>query len=188
MPGTTIGGTTIDQKALEDCIALFEEKYEDKTGNDWHDRDRFVKHPQKMYPIDIDHGEDAEVESKLLESDISSSLKKPVQDLMRLIFDIESMKKAMLEYEIDMDKMPLGKISKKQIQQAYSVLTELLTLIKSGSQEKAKFIAASNKFYTLIPHNFGVDGPRYVNIIKIIYFLPYKVFTLVWNIYITFEM
>ena len=43
-----------------------------------------------------------------------------------MIFDVESMKKAMLEFEIDLKKMPLGKLSKAQIESAYKVLTELL--------------------------------------------------------------
>ena len=145
--------------ALEECIEQFEELYHEKTGNHWRNRDRFVKKPKMMYPIDIDHGED-DGSAKLLDSNIESKLKKPVQDLMRLIFDIESMKKAMLEYEIDMDKMPLGKISKKQIQQAYTVLNELAVLIKEGCTDRFKLITASNQFYTLIPHNFGVSGPR----------------------------
>ena len=43
-----------------------------------------------------------------------------------MIFDVDSMKKAMLEFEIDLKKMPLGKLSKAQIESAYKVLTELL--------------------------------------------------------------
>ncbi|OXU23091.1 hypothetical protein TSAR_015014 [Trichomalopsis sarcophagae] len=157
--GTTIGGKKCDNKALEDCIQEFEELYEEKSGNMWCARDHFMKIPNKMHPIDIDHGDDEDTH-KLLDSNIESKLKKPVQDLMRLIFDVDSMKKAMLEYEIDMDKMPLGKISKKQIQQAYSVLTEILALVKNGNPDRIQLIAASNKFYTLIPHNFGVNGPN----------------------------
>ena len=146
--------------ALEDCIQTFEDLYEEKTGNMWYNRDHFVKMPHLLYPLDVDHGDDNEDTANLLDSAVDSKLKKPVQDLMRLIFDVGAMKKAMLEFEIDMDKMPLGKISKKQIQQAYSVLTQLLTLVKDGCEDRSKFIAASNKFYTLIPHNFGIEGPR----------------------------
>lgn len=61
-------------------------------------------------------------------------------------------------FQLDLEKMPLGKLSKRQITQAYSVLTELQDLLKkSGS--KTQFIDASNRFYTLIPHDFGVDNP-----------------------------
>ncbi|XP_001604917.1 poly [ADP-ribose] polymerase isoform X2 [Nasonia vitripennis] len=160
--GTIVGGKKCEKNSLDACIKEFESLYKEKTGNSWSERDSFVKMPNKMHPIDIDHGVDETVE-KILESNVESKLNKPVQDLMRLIFDVESMKRAMLEYEIDMDKMPLGKISKKQIQEAYSVLTELLALINNDDNpEQSQLIAASNKFYTLIPHSFGLEGPKII--------------------------
>jgi len=155
--GTTIGGNKLDTMSLEECIEQFESLYEEKTGNQWKNRENFVKVPKLMYPIDIDHG-DQEVAS--LDSDIKSNLQKPIQDLMRLIFDVAEMKKVMLEFEIDMDKMPLGKLSKKQIEKAYYVLTELQEILKKSNMDRTTLIDASNRFYTLIPHNFGVSGPK----------------------------
>ncbi|XP_047370272.1 poly [ADP-ribose] polymerase [Vespa velutina] len=163
--GTTIGGTKLEVAPLDDCIMKFEELYEEKSGNNWRNRKDFVKVPNKMYPIDIDHGDDEDT-SQLLESDIKSNLEKPLQELMKLIFNIENMKKVMLEFEIDMDKMPLGKLSKKQIQQAYSVLTELQELVKKATPERTTLIDASNRFYTLIPHNFGISGPKILETVE----------------------
>ncbi|XP_011882597.1 PREDICTED: poly [ADP-ribose] polymerase isoform X2 [Vollenhovia emeryi] len=155
--GTTIGGNKLEENSLDVCVRQFESLYEEKTGNEWQNRDHFVKRPNLMYPIDIDHG-DQEVAS--LDSDIKSNLQKPLQDLMRLIFDVAEMKKVMLEFEIDMDKMPLGKLSKKQIESAYAVLTELQEILKNSNVDRTTLIDASNRFYTLIPHNFGVSGPK----------------------------
>lgn len=155
--GTTIGGNKLESMPLRECIEQFEELYLEKSGNTWANRKHFVKVPGLMYPIDIDHG-DEEVVS--LDSDIKSNLKEPIQDLMRLIFDVNEMKKVMLEFELDMDKMPLGKLSKKQIEKAYSVLTELQDIMKKSNPERLTLIEASNKFYTLIPHNFGISGPK----------------------------
>lgn len=75
---------------------------------------------------------------------------------MRLIFDVNEMKKLLLEFELDTEKMPLGKLSKNQIQKAYAVLSELQELIDKDTNE-TKLIEATNRFYTLIPHSFGVD-------------------------------
>jgi poly [ADP-ribose] polymerase len=58
--------------------------------------------------------------------------------------------------------MPLGKLSKKQIQQAYSVLSELQDLVKSGGPDN-RFLDASNRFYTLVPHAFGIENPPVLN-------------------------
>lgn len=60
--------------------------------------------------------------------------------------------------QIDMKKMPLGKLSKRQIQSAYTVLTELQTEI-SGGKSRPKLLDASNRFFTLIPHDFGLNMP-----------------------------
>ena len=58
--------------------------------------------------------------------------------------------------------MPLGKLSKNQIQQAYSVLSDLLKLVKSGGPV-SQFLDASNQFYTLVPHDFGIENPPLLN-------------------------
>lgn len=156
--GTTIGGDKCDQMSLEDALATFEELYLEKSGNDWHSRAFFVKYPGKMYPIDVDEGDSASA-TESLDSDIKSNLKKPVQDLIKLIFDVNLMKKVMMEYELDTDKMPLGKLSKKQLQMAYGVLKEVQVLLDSGDPDRLLLIDASNRFYTLVPHSFGVGEP-----------------------------
>ena len=81
------------------------------------------------------------------------------KELVTLVFDIERMKSAMLEFEIDLSKMPLGKLSKKQIETAYKILTEAQDMIKTESGTESKFLDASNRFFTLIPHDFGMRSP-----------------------------
>lgn len=59
-----------------------------------------------------------------------------------------------------MRKMPLGKLSKRQIQSAYSVLTELQRELSLGTAKNpSKILDGSNRFYTLIPHDFGMQKP-----------------------------
>lgn len=94
--------------SLHEAKSLFEEHYVDKSGNLWKMRDNFEKCPGKMYPIDIDYGADDNVS---LETDpsVPSKLKVPIQELVKLIFDVKIMKKLMAEFELDTEKMPLGK-------------------------------------------------------------------------------
>lgn len=87
-------------------MKAFKDLYEEKTGNIWEERGYFQKIPGKFYPVEVDYGEDT---AKLEISDKPSKLPKPVQELVRLLFDVNSMKKAMLEFELDTEKMPLGK-------------------------------------------------------------------------------
>jgi poly [ADP-ribose] polymerase len=45
-----------------------------------------------------------------------------VQDIVRMIFDLKMMERVMVEMEFDINKMPLGKLTKKQVMEGYSVL------------------------------------------------------------------
>ncbi|XP_033736235.1 poly [ADP-ribose] polymerase 1-like isoform X2 [Pecten maximus] len=166
-------GTTIGSNKIERCdsrvsvIRSMEALYMEKTGNSWADRKNFVKQANKFYPLEIDYGQDDEEVVTTLKTGGKSKLPKAVQDLICMIFDVESMKKAMLEFEIDLKKMPLGKLSKRQIESAYTVLTELTELISKGGTQ-TQFLDATNRFYTLVPHDFGMKKPPLINSLDVI--------------------
>lgn len=79
--------------------------------------------------------------------------------------------------------MPLGKLSKRQIYEAYSVLSDLSKLLTPVSQKKKKIkgaasssdhlddttvLSASTQFYTLIPHDFGMRQPPLLDNLRIV--------------------
>ena len=170
--GTSVGGNKLEQfKRKEDAIAEFKFLYLDKTGNEWDERKTSSKKANKFYPLEIDYGEDDKenVKSRMAEKDYvsTSKLHTRIQNIIRLIFDIESMKRQMIEFEIDLNKMPLGKISANQIKQAFSVLNELNEHVKN-SANYSLFVDASNRFYTLIPHDFGMKKPPILNELTLI--------------------
>jgi len=101
--GTTIGNNKLESFGSKaPAIHEFRALYAEKTGNDWDDRKHFVKVPNRFYPLDIDYGADDEKMVKLDDkAGKRSSLPQAIQKLIRLIFDIESMKKAMLEFEVN---------------------------------------------------------------------------------------
>lgn len=150
---------------MEDARDAFEKIFEERTGNFFGDR-TFVKYPGKYYKMDIDYGEDEEVR-KLTENSIKSKLHTPVQELIKLLFDVNMMKQAMLEFDLDTEKMPLGKLSSKQIRAAMSVLNEISGLIEKKASS-GQFVEASNRFYTMIPHDFGVKRPPIIDSIDMI--------------------
>jgi len=80
-----------------------------------------------------------------------------------MIFDVANMQSTMLEYQIDLEKMPLGKLSKNHILGAYRVLTELMNMLSLGGDHSVNVLDASNRFYTLIPHNTGREMPSLLN-------------------------
>ncbi|CAF1311166.1 unnamed protein product [Rotaria sp. Silwood1] len=172
--GTTFGGKKIDEyDDQSEVIDAFHRIFFDKTGNQWIDRETFKKMPNKHYPLEIDygqHGDNDQIQKILNDPNAKnhSSLPQSVQDLIRLIFNVETMEETLLSFEIDLRKMPLGKLSRNQLNMAYQVLTELQTLITSGSTKKTSIIDATNRFYTLIPHNFGLSKPKLLDNIDLI--------------------
>lgn len=78
------------------------------------------------------------------------------------------MEQTLLSFDIDTGKMPLGKLSTKQLKQAYEVLTELQTLISNRTTKKTLIIDATNRFYTLIPHDFGLAKPKILDNLELI--------------------
>lgn len=87
------------------AIAQFKALYAEKTGNEWEHRANFTKVSNKFYPLDIDYGADDDEKIRKLDASAGSNSKldKAIQDLIRMIFDVESMKKAMLEFEVFFD-------------------------------------------------------------------------------------
>ncbi|KAG8123340.1 putative Poly [ADP-ribose] polymerase protein [Naja naja] len=161
--GTSIGSNKLEKMpSKEEAVEHFLDLYEEKTGNSWHSKN-FTKYPKKFYPLEIDYGQDEEAVKKLtVSAGTKSKLPKAVQDLIKMIFDIESMKKAMVEFEIDLQKMPLGKLSERQIQSAYSILNEVQQAVSDGGTD-SQILDLSNRFYTLIPHDFGMKKPPLLN-------------------------
>eukprot|EP01114_Cavostelium_apophysatum_P007265 TRINITY_DN1927_c0_g1_i1.p1 TRINITY_DN1927_c0_g1~~TRINITY_DN1927_c0_g1_i1.p1 ORF type:complete len:935 (-),score=347.88 TRINITY_DN1927_c0_g1_i1:64-2868(-) len=169
------------------AIEAFEQKFFDQTGNVWEDRALFVKKPGKYFMVDLDDGnEDEEVEEEIkevkrqrrearategptaqqpMETDKSNkpTLSKRTQDLVKLIFDKEMMKQQLQSLEVDIRKMPLGKIKKSQIKEAYAVLNEIQGVIEKTPDSKSKLQDCANRFYTLIPHDFGMQNPPLIN-------------------------
>jgi predicted DNA-binding WGR domain protein len=88
----------------------------------------------------------------------SHSLPEQVARFVSMICDVKAMSDYMLEMDIDTAKMPLGKLSKKQIQKGYEILKRVEAELKGGNA-KGVFIDCSNQFYTLIPHAFGMKRP-----------------------------
>lgn len=164
--GTTIGGTKVNdcREGLDEALEVFKRIYKDQTGNQF--GKPFVKVPGRYCPIEIDYSSNKEKNINDV-SKIPSKLDNSVQNLIKLLFDIDQMKKQLLEFELDMVKMPLGKLSSKQIESAYTVLNKLSLLIASGGSQQ-EFIGLSNQFFTLVPHSYGIELPPVLDTVDLI--------------------
>jgi hypothetical protein len=61
-----------------------------------------------MYPVEIDYGkEDDNIKFADVSKSTGSKLNPRIQSIISLIFDIQMLKNALVELEIDIKKMPL---------------------------------------------------------------------------------
>ncbi|XP_005100577.1 protein mono-ADP-ribosyltransferase PARP3 [Aplysia californica] len=150
----------------EPAIKDFEKKFRDKTGNAWSARDNFTPKPKKYTLLEMageeDDGEDVvdmgPSDSGVPKKVLPSKLNKETQALMKLIFDNDMFRDALKKFDIDVKKMPLGKLSKTQIAKGFEALEEIEEAINSN-KPKNSLNALSSKFYTAIPHDFGRRVP-----------------------------
>ncbi|XP_045386043.1 protein mono-ADP-ribosyltransferase PARP3 isoform X1 [Lemur catta] len=168
-----MGQTKIKQfQKLEDAKKDFEKKFQEKTKNNWAERDHFVAHPGKYTLIEV-QGED-EAQEAVVKVDGGPartvakrvrpcSLDPATQKLLTNIFSKEMFNNAMALMNLDVKKMPLGKLSKQQIARGFKALEALEEALKDPTGSGQSLEELSSHFYTVIPHNFGRDRPPLIN-------------------------
>lgn len=153
-----IGGQKLEEMSKTDAIKEFKRLFLEKTGNPWEAwecKTNFRKQPGRFYPLDIDYGVKQAPKQKDI-SEMKSSLAPQLLELMKMLFNVETYRAAMMEFEINMSEMPLGKLSKENIQKGFEALTEIQNLLKDTANQalavrESLIVAASNRFFTLIP-------------------------------------
>ncbi|KAL0383594.1 UNVERIFIED_CONTAM: Poly [ADP-ribose] polymerase 1 [Sesamum calycinum] len=128
-----IGGNKLDEMSKSDAIQEFKRLFLEKTGNSWEsweDKKDFHKQPGRFYPLDIDYGVKDLSKKKQLNFS-SSQLAPQLVELMKMLFNVETYRAAMMEFEINLSEMPLGKLSKSNIQKG-SRLTNFVGILSQG--------------------------------------------------------
>ncbi|CAM4698325.1 protein mono-ADP-ribosyltransferase PARP3 isoform X1 [Lepidochelys kempii] len=160
--------------SLEAAKKDFEKKFREKTKNSWAERENFVAHPGKYTLIEVQHGaeEEQEVTVKVDSVDggkrtkqrtLPCSLDKATQELVSLIFSNDMFKEAMQTMNIDVKKMPLGKLSKQQIAKGFEALEAIEMALQEQPLPGKQLEELSSRFYTIIPHSFGRSRPPTIN-------------------------
>ena len=134
--GTLTGDSRIyEKRSAKTAIEFFEEKFLAQTGNEWDNRDHFKKLPGKYYMVELEGNEIIdEASNALVPAGVSipkpvlgaaqaCTLPEAVQDFVKLIFDADMMKKTMEGMNMDIQKMPLGKLSRRTINEVRSTHT-----------------------------------------------------------------
>ncbi|XP_057448680.1 poly [ADP-ribose] polymerase 1-like [Lotus japonicus] len=148
-----IGYMMLDEMPKPDAIRKFKQLFFEHTGNHWEQK-TIQKQPGRYFPLDIDYGVNRNV-SKINKNDADSKLPRPLTELLKMLFNVEIYRAAMIEFEIDLSKMPLGKLSKSNIQKGFEALTDIQNLLQTSnpdpSVKESLLMDASNRFFTVIP-------------------------------------
>lgn len=157
---------------LASAVKDFEKKFKDKTRNNWADRAKFTPVKGKYTLIEMADEDETDAPVPSTSRNIEgkktaeSKLDKPTQGLLKLIFDNDMFSDTMKKYDIDVKKMPLGKLSKGQIAKGFEVLDEIEKVLDKNS--KAGLNELSSQFYTVIPHDFGRRIPPVINTLEML--------------------
>ncbi|NXI05216.1 PARP3 polymerase, partial [Pachycephala philippinensis] len=170
----------VGQSKLMPCASLeaakkdFEKKFREKTKNSWATRENFVAQPGKYTLIEVQPGAGQEVEVALRVDAVDGekvckqrvlpcTLDRATQELVSLIFSSDMFRDAMQTMNIDVKKMPLGKLSKQQIAKGFEALEELEAALREQPPQATRLEELSSRFYTIVPHNFGRARPPPIN-------------------------
>ncbi|XP_074054190.1 protein mono-ADP-ribosyltransferase PARP3 isoform X2 [Macrotis lagotis] len=161
--------------SLDEAKRDFEKKFWDKTKNRWADRDNFKAQSGKYTLIEVQtDDDDKEGQEVMVKGDSVDrgptirlnvkpcTLDPATQQLVSLIFSHDMFNDAMKTMNLDIKKMPLGKLSKQQIAKGFEALEALEAALQKNSKAK-QLEELSSHFYTIIPHNFGRTRPPLIN-------------------------
>ena len=112
-----------------------------------------------------------QIERDLVETMTSSEKKfecmldPELQSLARDLFDFKAMKTYMAELGLDVDKLPVGKLTHDKIKRGHQLLCEIQRILVTDETKKQHHIivALTNDFYSAIPHNFGMVKPPVID-------------------------
>lgn len=161
--GTSAGTTKkTHYESIYEALSDFERIYLEKTGNEF-GTESFVKKPGLYNQININNM----ILVQNLQTNVPTKLNKPLYELMVVLFGVKKVfTSTLLSKLFDSNSMPLGKLTKAQIQSSLEILHEISSMQNSWSVNQ--LIAASNKLYSYCPRNFGFQRPPIINTPKII--------------------
>uniref|UniRef100_A0A8D8YVJ1 Poly [ADP-ribose] polymerase n=1 Tax=Cacopsylla melanoneura TaxID=428564 RepID=A0A8D8YVJ1_9HEMI len=159
--GTVIGGQKIqDYKSVDEAFEDFDEIFEKETGNSW--LEPYTPIQGKMILLDVKYDGGVKKEAEVA-ADVKCTLDDAVQTLIKLLFDEKAMTATLAEYELDMDQMPLGKLTASHLSKGYTILTKIMEVLEkdsvSDSDRNDVIMHMTSAFYTCIPHSFGLQNP-----------------------------
>ncbi|KAJ4485480.1 PARP-domain-containing protein [Lentinula aciculospora] len=175
-------GQTQEKGPFPAALAIneFKKQFKAKAGVPWESRIGMEPKKGKYFFLERDYDDDdgdAEDKSKPKSKGKGSqteqmpipesTLKPEVQEFCRLIFNTSIIDATLSSMNYDANKLPLGKLSKATILKGFAALKALSEVIDNHNSEEAKkwggqqagCAELTNRYYSIIPHDFGRTKP-----------------------------
>ena len=160
------------------AIAAFKKQFYKMTQFDWDDAQRFefVKQPTGYNMVDLTrvvHEDSAtgsgtrgkkkkKSSAKAQRKRVECSLEPRLRSLIEQLWDANTLIDVMKDQDVDLEQMPLGKLSKRAIERGHNILDKVRAIMDANKTEtalgtanptvlKAKLTAACTEFFSVIP-------------------------------------
>lgn len=155
------------------AISAFEKQFKTKTGNNFIPNVDFVKKPGKYFMSKVTYDDELnKVKDQIVPTKIvASKLCDRVQFLLSFLTNVQIMQQSLVSLNIDVKKMPLGKITCDQLDLANKVLDEIQAIIVNTNlttEQQKNLVSLSSTFFTYVPMNFGRKKPPVIGTQEIV--------------------
>ncbi|CAI5700572.1 unnamed protein product [Peronospora effusa] len=121
--------------SLEKAQASFMKKFLDKSGNEWPLTEPFKRVEGKYVFVELDEEVQEEGKNEVIseaekKEEVASTLAETVQNVLKLICGANVIAREVASMNLDLKRLPLGKLSKTQIRQGYAILQQLSAAVK----------------------------------------------------------
>lgn len=147
------GTIIIDNYSKEAGIMKFESQFKSKTGNKWNSE--FVKKDGKYYLSEISYDIKKDEITKNINPIYKCNLDDRLQYFLKLISDKNMMNQMLIQFDIDTNKLPLGKISSSQLDKASDILKKINNLLSLKTNNTDEIEDLSSLYYTYVPSPVG---------------------------------
>jgi len=141
-----IGETGAFQKTpfstKEEAITEFSKIFKAKSGNEWENIDKFEKIKKKYVVMAMKtsnlHYKQLIKPFEYKKIPLKSTLPKPIKKLLKEVVDVTSYEKAMGQYGIDNEVLPITRLRKETLLEARKILDKLSEIEKKLAEERVK--------------------------------------------------
>lgn len=117
-----------------------------------------------------------------------SNLNPAINNLMKILFDTDELRRVVLNYKLDVNILPLGVLTVDQIDRGIGILQCFHSALTNNMDPNSHGLQMlTEEFYRAVPHNFGVERPEPISTLNDTYRL-YEMLSSMQKIKIAYEI